>query len=240
MREVQFVRGSCRPSTPVVVPSQLPSLYSPDTNTLPYCHVLGLKMYIPAFFSCTVNSFQSTFMRSLKAIHKSACSCGGIASHRFSMLAKVGLLIACACLDCWQSGVRRAAAVREVGRVVGRERAERRSDWRSMVCGSGAERGCGGGLVIEAVPASIDQGQLCWRACEGSEVFQQWQNCSRRIPSSFGRARKLLAALPGTPLGAPLIGRHPRQQFPVNFNGIAISIPATPRRRPSPGFRIWR
>jgi len=35
-------------------------------------------------------------MRSLNAIHKSACSCGGIASHRFSIFASVGFEIACA------------------------------------------------------------------------------------------------------------------------------------------------
>jgi hypothetical protein len=36
-------------------------------------------------------------MRSLSAIHSSACSCGGIASHLFSIFASVGLEIACAC-----------------------------------------------------------------------------------------------------------------------------------------------
>jgi hypothetical protein len=51
---------------------------------------------VPAFFSCNVNSAQLTFMRSLSAIHNSACSCGGIASHLFSIFASVGLEIACA------------------------------------------------------------------------------------------------------------------------------------------------
>lgn len=44
-----------------------------------------------AFFSCNVNSFQSTTIRSLRAIHSSACSWGGMASHLFSIFAKVGL-----------------------------------------------------------------------------------------------------------------------------------------------------
>jgi hypothetical protein len=57
--------------------------------------------YVPAFFSCMVKSFQSTFILSLRAIHRSACSCGGKASHLFSISANVGLLIACACLTCW-------------------------------------------------------------------------------------------------------------------------------------------
>jgi hypothetical protein len=52
----------------------------------------------PAFFSCTVNSAQLAFIRSLSAIHKSACSCGGSVSHLFSIFASVGFEIACACL----------------------------------------------------------------------------------------------------------------------------------------------
>lgn len=63
-----------------------------------FCH---LPNHVPAFFSCIVKSFQSTFILSLRAIHKSACSCGGSASHLFSISASVGLLIACACLICW-------------------------------------------------------------------------------------------------------------------------------------------
>jgi hypothetical protein len=59
------------------------------------------EVYAPAFFSCMVNSFQSSFMRSLSDIHKSACSCGGMSSHRFSMLARVGLEMACAWRVCW-------------------------------------------------------------------------------------------------------------------------------------------
>lgn len=48
----------------------------------------------PAFFSCSVISAQLDFMRSRRAIHRSACSCGGMASHRFSMLARVGVEMA--------------------------------------------------------------------------------------------------------------------------------------------------
>ena len=48
------------------------------------------RCYVPAFFSWSVISCQLTFIRSLKAIHKSACCCGGMASHRFSMPTSVG------------------------------------------------------------------------------------------------------------------------------------------------------
>lgn len=41
-----------------------------------------------------VNSFQLPFMRSRKDIQRSACSCRGMPSHRFSMLARVGLEMA--------------------------------------------------------------------------------------------------------------------------------------------------
>ena len=55
---------------------------------------------VPAFFSCTVNSAQFTFIRSRSAIHRSACSWGGIVSHLFSIFARVGLDIACAARRC--------------------------------------------------------------------------------------------------------------------------------------------
>lgn len=45
-------------------------------------------------------------MRSLSAIHSSACSCGGIASHRFSIPARVGFEMACAERVCCVVGVR--------------------------------------------------------------------------------------------------------------------------------------
>lgn len=48
---------------------------------------------VPAFFSCSVNSAQLLFIRSRSAIHRSACSCGGMPSHLFSMFAKVGFEI---------------------------------------------------------------------------------------------------------------------------------------------------
>jgi hypothetical protein len=71
---------------------------------------------VPAFFSCKVNSAQLVFMRSLKDIHSSACSCGGMASHLFSIFASVGLEIACAC-RLWTIAVgvdRTTAAPREL------------------------------------------------------------------------------------------------------------------------------
>jgi hypothetical protein len=54
----------------------------------------GGQGHEPAFFSCSVNSAQLTFMRSRRAIHSSACSCGGMDSQRFSILASVGLEMA--------------------------------------------------------------------------------------------------------------------------------------------------
>jgi len=98
-----------------------------------------------AFFSCGVNSAQGTFMRSRNAIHRSACSCGGMPSHRFSMLASVGLEMAWACLIC----------TAEMGRTIARElaasREERRMDWRSMARGQkewlGVSKESGGGQL---------------------------------------------------------------------------------------------
>ena len=65
-----------------------------DASFLTRCHKCKDFSDIPAFFSFMVISVQSTFMRSRRAIHRSACSCGGIASHLFSMLARVGLEMA--------------------------------------------------------------------------------------------------------------------------------------------------
>lgn len=50
--------------------------------------------YSPAFFSWSVRSAQFSFMRSRRAIHSSACSCKGMPSHLFSILARVGLEMA--------------------------------------------------------------------------------------------------------------------------------------------------
>jgi hypothetical protein len=61
--------------------------------TFPLPRIGGIPN-VPAFFSCRVSSFQSALMRSLSAIHSSACSWGGMASHLFSMFARVGLEIA--------------------------------------------------------------------------------------------------------------------------------------------------
>lgn len=41
-----------------------------------------------------MSSAQLPFMRSRRAIQRSACSCRGMPSHRFSMLARVGLEMA--------------------------------------------------------------------------------------------------------------------------------------------------
>jgi hypothetical protein len=42
-----------------------------------------------------VSSVQLSFMRSRRAIQSSACSCIGMPSHLFSMLASVGFEMAC-------------------------------------------------------------------------------------------------------------------------------------------------
>lgn len=63
---------------------------------------------LQAFFSCTVNSLHEPFIRSLRLIHKSACSLGGIPSHLFSMSARVTLETACEALrDCTAVTARR-------------------------------------------------------------------------------------------------------------------------------------
>ena len=51
--------------------------------------------YAQAFFSANVNSLHSVFILSLNCIHSSACSCGGIPSHLFSISTNVGFEIAC-------------------------------------------------------------------------------------------------------------------------------------------------
>jgi O-succinylbenzoate synthase len=56
--------------------------------------MVGCFSNLPAFFSCSVRSDQLSFMRSRRAIHRSACSCMGIPSHLFSMLASVGFEMA--------------------------------------------------------------------------------------------------------------------------------------------------
>lgn len=60
--------------------------------------------HAPAFFSCMVSSFQLPLMRSRRDIQRSACSCRGMPSHRFSMLARVGLEMA------WVDEAREATA----------------------------------------------------------------------------------------------------------------------------------
>ena len=71
--------------------------------------ISSIHVILPAFFSCSVISFQSIFIRSLNCIQSSACSWGGICSHLFSIPARVGLEIACAarvvCLDWLVTGV---------------------------------------------------------------------------------------------------------------------------------------
>ena len=82
---------------------------------------------VPAFFSCIVNLCQSSVILSLSFIHKSACSWGGIPSHRFSILARVGFDIACRESDrcCWILFRQDTAGERRrEGRRTGRESRE--------------------------------------------------------------------------------------------------------------------
>lgn len=57
---------------------------------------------LQAFFSAIVNWPQGSFIRSLRFIHRSACSLGGIDSHLFSMSASVTLETACEALRDWE------------------------------------------------------------------------------------------------------------------------------------------
>jgi hypothetical protein len=84
------------------------------------------EISVPAFFSASVSSFQGPFMRSRSCIHRSACSCGGIDSHRDSRFDSVGLERACAC---------RTATM---GRMAGVRNA-RRADWRASILGGRVE-----------------------------------------------------------------------------------------------------
>src|SRR5690242_15020370 len=60
----------------------------------------GRALYAPAFFSAAVSDFQSSRILSLSAIHRSACSWGGIDSQRLSRFASVGLEMAWAWRNC--------------------------------------------------------------------------------------------------------------------------------------------
>lgn len=98
----------------------------PQSNIVPSNSILQERkgLYAPAFFSWWVNSDQLAFIRSRSDIHRSACSCGGIVSHRFSMSASVGFEIACAALA-WTGLISIGAAARaelrriEVRSIVG-------------------------------------------------------------------------------------------------------------------------
>lgn len=98
-------------------------------------------LYAPAFFSCMVISFQSTFMRSLSVIHRSACSWGGMSSQRFSMLARMGLEMAWLWRVCWRHvtaaarGTQRAWRVAVDGRSEAELRVARTTEERSMTAG---------------------------------------------------------------------------------------------------------
>lgn len=78
---------------------------------------------IQAFFSCSVKSFHSPFIRSRRAIHNSACSWGAIPSQRFSISASCTLLTAYPELlriCCWLTATRAWAAGRAETEVVAR------------------------------------------------------------------------------------------------------------------------
>lgn len=148
--------------------------------------LLGMIWYVPAFFSCSVNSVQSVFIRSRSAIHTSACSCGGMASHRFSMFASVGLEMAWACrvCCCWHwcraRGVMEAASARDVRAevVVG--------SWRSsdvrIILGDG---GGGGGEVAgtKGQRGLEHAARLTVSAVEGGFVLP---SCCRSMDVRFG------------------------------------------------------
>ena len=51
---------------------------------------VDVKAHLPAFRSWNDSSCQSFFIRSLNAIHSSACCSGGMGTHLFSMSTKVG------------------------------------------------------------------------------------------------------------------------------------------------------
>ena len=111
-------------------------------------------------------------MRSLNAIHKSACSCGGIASHLFSIFASVGLEIACARLFCPAITPYPPLAP---ARFAAREL--RRSDCRSIV----AER------RVCWIVWGYGLGQLSRRSCVymGGEKSTSWRSAD--VPSKIVR-----------------------------------------------------
>jgi hypothetical protein len=99
-------------------------------------HVVFSHLYVPAFFSWGVNSVQLTFIRSRRLIHRSACSWGGMASHRFSISASVGFEMA------WEVAAR--ACTGRNADVAARAAELRRIEVRSIVKGGRAEVSGGG------------------------------------------------------------------------------------------------
>lgn len=114
------------------------------------CCVSSVGQYrdSPAFFSASVRSFQFSFMRSRRAIHRSACSRDGMLSHLFSMLASVGFEMA------WPEAARQSVE----GFAAVRSRA-RDDEVRIMVDGSVARD-------AEREGRWVQLSRRCgWRAC---------------------------------------------------------------------------
>ena len=191
-----FLRHSC------------PLLLPPDTEAIGHHDCVNL----PAFFSCNVISFQSTFIRSLNAIHRSACSWGGMASHLFSIFARVGLLIACAfrvcccCID-WQrdaSGVRAAAWHLEVVRVVADASCRSRGCERSIV---GADKVGEGRWECQWIDRVVYQDLRPARTCRRMGGWQFAARSTRLYEGELSQDCKLHAKSSGDPgrLGMPRV-----------------------------------
>lgn len=115
-------------------------------------HVVFSHLYVPAFFSWGVNSVQLTFIRSRRVIHRSACSWGGMVSHRFSISASVGFEMA------WEVAAR--ACTGRNADVAARAAELRRIEVRSIV--KGGKSGSLGGTGWRGIP----QGRVQRRSIE--------------------------------------------------------------------------
>lgn len=129
-----------------------------------------------------VNSCQSTVMRSLRAIQSSACSCGAMASQRFSMFAKVGFETACA----WRvdskgrmSGCEERALARRASEA-GEEPMARDTGKRSIVAGL---------WRVERLRREAREGR--WRFGDRSDVLDRGTSVviERNIDVGWFRAR---------------------------------------------------
>ena len=154
------------------------------------------KLHLQAFFSCMVRSCQSIFIRSLRAIHNSACSWGDMTSHRFSIPASVGLDIACPVLAgrvrCCCMTTAQAGLVDLEGEVAVRRHGRR---YKELLAARGSERsivmsGGGGGWILLSRNAHT-RAFAAPGSRNVSNVSSQWIECIVAVLTFFAGKSKI-------------------------------------------------